>query len=237
MKKILILITFVSLFFSINAHSIERKSGHMIIGSEGSKLYYSTKQKRYISCNSFVLEGSVITIEGYTTVLVCDKNDLSLSNLEGVKTIDTSNLKGVIQLDNKNELEEYFNSSDTNVSNKNSGDVKGKKLFCYWNNEPISGFGIEFNRNNKVKLRAIDDENEKLITINGKYQALSNKIIIEYKNLDYDDEDMEINRKTLKINYASSSSCKVIKKSSTIEKKLKIVLDKFISQKSSENKF
>ena len=66
---------------------------------------------------------------------------------------------------------------------------------------------------------------------------LSNKIIIEYKNLDYDDEDMEINRKTLKINYASSSSCKVIKKSSTIEKKLKIVLDKFISQKSSENKF
>jgi hypothetical protein len=248
MKKILILITFVSLFFSINAHSIERKSGHMIIGSEGSKLYYSTKQKRYISCNSFVLEGSVITIEGYTTALVCDKNDLSLSNLEGVKTldfsklegvttVDTSNLKGVIQLDGKNELEEFFNSSDTNVSNKNSGDVKGKKLFCYWNNEPISGFGIEFNRNNKVKLRAIDDENEKLITINGKYQALSNKIIIEYKNLDYDDEDMEINRKTLKINYASSSSCKVIKKSSTIEKKLKIVLDKFISQKSSENKF
>ena len=66
---------------------------------------------------------------------------------------------------------------------------------------------------------------------------LSNKIIIEYKNLDYDDEDLEINRKTLKINYASCSSCKVIKKSSTIEKKLKIVLDKFISQKSSENKF
>ena len=178
--------------------------------------------------------------EGYTIAYKFerkDKSDLSLSNLEGVKTIDTSNLKGVIQLDGKNELEEFFNSSDTNVSNKNSGDVKGKKLFCYWNKEPISGFGIEFNRNNKVKLRAIDDDNEKLITINGKYQALSNKIIIEYKNLDNSDEDMSINRKTLKINYASSSSCKVIKKSSAIEKKLKIALDKFISQKSSENKF
>ena len=195
------------------------------------------KKNKYIYCKDFVLEGSVITIEGYTTVLVCDENDLSLSNLEGVKTIDTSNLKGVIQLDGKNELEEYFNSSDTNVSNKNSGDVKGKKLFCYWNNKPISGFGIEFNRNNKVKLRAIVDDNEKLITINGKYQALSNKIIIEYKNLDNSDEDMSINRKTLKINYDSSSSCKVIKKSSAIEKKLKIALDKFISQKSSENKF
>jgi len=235
MKKLLTLIIFASLFVSINAYSIE--SGHQIKDSEGNKMYFSLKKNKYIYCKDFVLEGSVITIEGYTTVLVCDENDLSLSNLEGVKTIDTSNLKGVIQLDGKNELEEYFNSSDTNVSNKNSGDVKGKKLFCYWNNKPISGFGIEFNRNNKVKLRAIDDDNEKLITINGKYQALSNKIIIEYKNLDNSDEDMSINRKTLKINYDSSSSCKVIKKSSAIEKKLKIALDKFISQKSSENKF
>ena len=247
MNKILTLIIFASLFVSINAYSIE--SGHQIKDSEGNKMYFSLKKNKYIYCKDFVLEGSVIiTDSGFTLTPICDKNDLSLSNLEGVKTldfsklegvttIDTSNLKGVIQLDGKNELEEYFNSSDTNVSNKNSGDVKGKKLFCYWNKEPISGFGIEFNRNNKVKLRAIDDDNEKLITINGKYQALSSKIVIEYKNLDNSDEDMSINRKTLKINYASSSSCKVIKKSSAIEKKLKIALDKFISQKSSENKF
>ena len=137
----------------------------------------------------------------------------------------------------KNELEEFFNSSDTNVSNKNSGDVKGKKLFCYWNKESISGFGIEFNRNNKVKLRALDDENEKLITINGKYQALSNKIVIKYKNLDNSDEDMTINRKTLKISSSSRSSCEAIAKSSSIEKKLKLALDNLISKKSSENKF
>jgi len=246
MNKILTLIIFASLFVSINAYSIE--SGHQIKDSEGNKMYFSLKKNKYIYCKDFVLEGSVIIDSGFTITPICDENDLSLSNLEGVKTldfsklegvttIDTSNLKGVIQLDGKNELEEFFNSSDTNVSNKNSGDVKGKKLFCYWNKESISGFGIEFNRNNKVKLRAIDDDNEKLITINGKYQALSNKIIIEYKNLDNSDEDMSINRKTLKINYASSSSCKVIKKSSAIEKKLKIALDKFISQKSSENKF
>ena len=151
--------------------------------------------------------------------------------------IDSSKYDKYIVGDDKNELEEFFKSSDKNTSNKNSIDVKGKKLFCYWGKDNISGFGIEFNRNNKVKLRAIDDENEKLITINGKYQALSNKIIIEYKNLDYDDDDMEINRKTLKIYGASSSSCKAIKKSSAIETKLKIALDKLISEKSSQNKF
>ena len=75
MKKLLTLTIFISLFFSINAHSIERKSGHMIIGSEGSKLYYSTKQKRYISCNSFVLEGGSIEVSGYTLKPFCDNSD------------------------------------------------------------------------------------------------------------------------------------------------------------------
>ena len=134
-------------------------------------------------------------------------------------------------------LEKFFESSKTTVSEKKSRDVKGKKLFCYWNNEPISGFGIEFNRNSKAKLRAIDDESEKLFTINGTYQALSNKITIKYKNLDNSDNDMTINRKTLKIRGASRSSCKSIAKSSSIENKLKLALDKFISEKSSENKF
>ena len=337
MKKILILITFVSLFFSINAHSIERKSGHMIIGSEGSKLYYSTKQKRYISCNSFVLEGSVITIEGYTTVLVCDKNDLSLSNLEGVilgdgkneldfteaipinsngklanlkvqellfgyelrlkkedeysefvndevwkwdgkkfleysdwknrysnsGKLDFSKLEGIwhatcIDVDTEetfrcptdvvkeffideqsifSSLEKFFEPSKTKVSKKKSRDVEGKKLWCAWNGDDALGFGFEFNNNNKVKLKGIDDDNEKLITINGKYQALSDKIIIKYKNLDNSDDEMTINRKTLKINESSSSTCEPISKSSFIDNKLKRGLDKLISEKSSENKF
>ncbi|MDB9768912.1 hypothetical protein OAB38_00185 [bacterium] len=350
MKKILILTIFISLFFSINAHSIERKSGHTIIGSEGSKLYYSTKQKRYISCNSFVLEGSVIiTDSGFTLTPICDKNDLSLSNLEGVKTLDFSKLEGVIDISSglpinsngepaklkvqelkygyelrfeqeneytpddvwiwngkkfltysdwkkekknnlknnlKNEIDfskftnvkknqtswdatcvdvdteqtfrcpddvvkeffkdeqsifsslgKLFESSETTVSTKKTKDVKGKKLFCLLNNEATSGFGVEFNSSNKVKLRAIDEDNEKLFTINGKYQSLSDKIIIEYKNLDNSDTDMTINRKTLKINGVSSSSCKAIKKSSSIEAKLKLALDKLISEKSSDNKF
>jgi len=336
MKKILILITFVSLFFSINAHSIERKSGHMIIGSEGSKLYYSTKQKRYISCNSFVLEGSVITIEGYTTVLVCDKNDLSLSNLEGVilgdgkneldfteaipinsngklanlkvqellfgyelrlkkedeysefvndevwkwdgkkfleysdwknrysnsGKLDFSKLEGIwhatcIDVDTEetfrcptdvvkeffideqsifSSLEKFFEPSKTKVSKKKSRDVKGKKLWCAWNGDDALGFGFEFNNNNKVKLKGIDDDNEKLITINGEYQALSNKIIIKYKDLDNNDEEITISRKTLKI-YGSSSACEPINKNSSIDNKLKRALDKLISEKSSENKF
>ena len=348
MKKLLTLTIFISLFFSINAHSIERKSGHMIIGSEGSKLYYSTKQKRYIGCNSFVLEGGRIEVSGYTVRPVCDENDLSLSNLEGVKTIDTSSLTGKIDItsglpinsngepaklkvqelkygyelrfEQENEytpddvwiwngkefltysdwkkektitlkktlneidfskftnikknqtswdatcvdvdteetfkcptdvvieffkdeqsifssLGKLFESSETTVSTKKTKDVKGKKLFCLLNNEATSGFGVEFNSSNKVKLRGIDEDNEKLFTINGKYQSLSDKIIIEYKNLDNSDTDLTINRKSLKINGASSSSCKPINKSSYIDNKLKFALDKLISEKSSENKF
>ena len=138
----------------------------------------------------------------------------------------------------KNELEEFFNSSDTNVSNKNSGDVKGKKLFCHWSKDSISGFGIEFNRKNKVLMKGIDDDEEKIIKINGQYNALSDKIIIKYKNwLDDSDEEIIIDRKTLKIRYASQSFCEPIKGSKFIDKKLQVTLDKFISEKSSENKF
>ena len=151
--------------------------------------------------------------------------------------IDSSKYDKYIVGDDKNELEEFFKSSDKNTSNKNSGDVKGKKLWCAWNGDDVLGFGFEFNNNNKVKLKGIDDDNEKLITINGKYQALSDKIIIKYKNLDNSDDEMTINRKTLKINESSSSTCEPISKSSFIDNKLKRALDKLISEKSSENKF
>ena len=348
MNKILTFIIFASLFVSINAYSIE--SGHQIKDSEGNKMYFSLKKNKYIYCKDFVLEGSVIiTDSGFTLTPICDKNDLSLSNLEGVKTLDFSKLEGVIDISSglpinsngepaklkvqelkygyelrfeqeneytpddvwiwngkkfltysdwkkekknnlknnlKNEIDfskftnvkknqtswdatcvdvdteqtfrcpddvvkeffkdeqsifsslgKLFESSETTVSTKKTKDVKGKKLFCLLNNEATSGFGVEFNSSNKVKLRAIDEDNEKLFTINGKYQSLSDKIIIEYKNLDNSDTDMTINRKTLKINGVSSSSCKAIKKSSSIEAKLKLALDKLISEKSSDNKF
>jgi hypothetical protein len=332
MKKILTLIIFASLFVFINAYSIE--SGHQIKDSEGNKMYFSLKQNKYIYCKDFVLEGSVITIEGYTTVLVCDENDLSLSNLEGVKTIDTLNFTDAIPINSNGKLanlkvqelvfgyelrlkkedeysefvndevwkwdgkkfleysdwknrysnsrkvdfsklegiwhatcidvdteetfrcptdvvkeffkdeqslftslEKFFESSKITVSEKKSIDVKGKKLWCTWNGDDVLGVGLEFNNNNKAKLKGIDDDNEKLITINGKYQALSNKIIIKYKNLDNSDEEMIINRKTLKINNSSTSTCEPINKSSSIDNKLKRALDKLISEKSSENKF
>ena len=274
MKKILILIIFASLFVSINAHSIE--SGHQIKDSEGNKMYFSLKKNKYIYCKDFVLEGSVIiTDSGFTLTPICDKNDLSLSNLQGVKTLDFSKLEGVIDISSglpinsngepaklkvqelkygyelrfeqeneytpddvwiwngkkfltysdwkkekknnlKNEIDfskftnvkknqtswdatcvdvdteqtfrcpddvvkeffkdeqsifsslgKLFESSETTVSTKKTKDVKGKKLFCLLNNEATSGFGVEFNSSNKVKLRAIDEDNEKLFTING----------------------------------------------------------------------
>ncbi len=136
------------------------------------------------------------------------------------------------------ELEEFFKSSSSDFSNENSGDVKGKKLFCYWSNDSISGFGIEFNRKKKVLMKGIDEDEEKIIKINGQYNALSDKIIIKYKNwLDDSDEEIIIDRKTLKIRYASQSLCEPVKSSRFIDKRLQTTLDKFTSEKSSENKF
>ena len=202
------------------AHSLDLKRGHMIKDDAGNALYWHPYQKKYVSCDEFINTGNTI--------------DPDLVNgLQGVKPV----CEGWIFGDGKDELEEFFKSSDKNASNKNSGDVKGKKLWCAWNGDDVLGFGFEFNNNNKVKLKGIDDDNEKLITINGKYQALSDKIIIKYKNLDNSDDEMTINRKTLKINESSSSTCEPISKSSFIDNKLKRGLDKLISEKSSENKF
>ena len=357
MNKILTFIIFASLFVSINAHSIE--SGHQIKDSEGNKMYFSLKKNKYIYCKDFVLEGSVIiTDSGFTLTPICDKNDLSLSNLEGVKTLDFSKLEGVTTIDTSklegvidissglpinsngepaklkvqelkygyelrfeqeneytpddvwiwngkefltysdwkkeknitskktlNEIDfskltnvkknqtswdatcvdvdteetfkcptdvvkeffkdeqsifsslgKLFESSETTVSTKKTKDIKGKKLWCAWRGDENLGFGFEFNNNNKVNLKGIDDDNEKLFTIKGEYQALSNKIIIKYKNLDNSDEEITISRKTLKI-IGSSTSCKSINKSRYIDNKLKLALDNLISEKSSDNKF
>ena len=155
MKKLFIIITFVSLFLSINAYSLDLKKGHSIKDEWGNNLYWLPYQKKYVSCNEFVESGHSLDFNGLSGVKpVCEPWIYPV--------IDTSGLEGVIKLSDGENVEETTNKPK---------DVKGKKLFCFWNNESISGFGIEFNRNNKVKLRAIDDDNEKLFTINGKYKA------------------------------------------------------------------
>ena len=162
-----------------------------------------------------------------------DKSDLSLSNLEGVN-IDTSKLKEkVLEFENV----ESSNESAKVTKNK-SKDVKGKKLFCSLkNNDPISDFGIEFKSKNRVNLMAIDDEEEKILSIIGKYKALSDRIKIEYKRPDGEDMDMIIDRKNLKLMYSSNSFCEVLKRNDSIKKKLQIALNELITKKSSENKF
>ena len=181
--------------------------------------------------------------EGYTIAYKFerkDKSDLSLSNLEGVKIIDTSKLDGVVKL--KEKVLEFENVESSNESAKvtknKSKDVKGKKLFCSLkNNDPISDFGIEFKSKNRVNLMAIDDEEEKILSIIGKYKALSDRIKIEYKRPDGEDMDMIIDRKNLKLMYSSNSFCEVLKRNDSIKKKLQIALNELITKKSSENKF
>ena len=230
MKKLFIIITFISLFLSINAYSSDTKidikkldeiklkslkKGHLIKDAAGNNLYWLPYQKKYVDCYEFIETGNSI------------HPDL-VKGLEGVKPVCEAWIFG----DGKSELD----STEVIPITKKPKDIKGKKLWCAWRGDEDLGFGFEFNNNNKVKLKGIDDDNEKLFTIKGEYQALSNKIIIKYKNLDNYDEEITISRKTLKI-IGSSTSCEPINKSNSIDNKLKRALDKLISEKSSENKF
>ena len=207
------------MLFPLVSHGLDStKSGDRIVDASGNFLYWSVKQKKYISCFEFIGEGSYL---------------YSPLGLEGIqpscKAIDTSKLKGTIKLsDGKN----------VKATSNKPKDVKGKKLFCsFKNNDPISDFGIEFKSKNRAKLLAIDDEEEKILSIIGKYKALSDRIKIEYKRPDGEDMDMIIDRKNLKLMYSSNSFCEVLKRNDSIEKKLQFALNELITKKSAENKF
>tara|TARA_Y100000768_G_scaffold348909_1_gene298129 strand:- start:916 stop:1560 length:645 start_codon:yes stop_codon:yes gene_type:complete len=197
-------------FIILNANS--EKSGQELIDTNGNKLYYSVKQKKYISCENFNLEGSTIDPELVFGLIggrpVCD-DKLKFEGVESSAKKNKSEPKNII----------------------------GIKLFCsFSNNNPTSNFGIEFKNKNKAKLIAINEDEEEIFTIIGKFKALSDRIKIDYKRPDGDDKEMIIDRKTLNIKYASKNSCEVLKKNISIEKKLRNILDEFISEKSSENK-
>ena len=60
--------------------------------------------------------------------------------------------------------------------------MSGSTLFCRNSLEDIYDFGIEFKFMNRVTITQVDTDIEKIRTINGTYEELSDKIIINYKN-------------------------------------------------------
>jgi len=126
----------------------------------------------------------------------------------------------------------------SNVSElvKNSKSLKGKKLFCRYSDDELD-IGLDFKTKNKVQIVAINEDEERIITFNGKYNAMSDTVKINFKDIYNEDKKILINRKNLTIKYSPESSCYVLKKGESVKDKLEIILNKIIAEKSSENKF
>ena len=119
---------------------------------------------------------------------------------------------------------------------KNSKSLKGKKLFCRYSDDELD-IGLDFKTKNKVQIVAINEDEERIITFNGKYNAMSDTVKINFKDIYNEDKKILINRKNLTIKYSPESSCYVLKKGESVKDKLEIILNKIIAEKSSENKF
>ena len=107
--------------------------------------------------------------------------------------------------------ENYFNKFDSSKYDKylKEGSVppakkplkkmSGSTLFCRNSLEDIYDFGIEFKFMNRVTITQVDTDIEKIRTINGTYEELSDKIIINYKNQYGEKDKATIYRMTGKI--------------------------------------
>ena len=123
------------------------------------------------------------------------------------KAIDTSEFTD--EINTKNNKESWFDQFDSSKYDKYiivPGDIKknsntplkkmsGSKLYCRNESENIYDVGIEFKFMNRVNITQIDVNKEKIMTIRGIYEELSDKIIINYKNHWGDKDEAKIYRK------------------------------------------
>ena len=114
--------------------------------------------------------------------------------------------------------------------------MSGSILLCENKREKIRDFGIEFKRLNRMTITGIDEEKERLLKINGTYDELSNKIIINYR-VKGEKEKAEIFRSSGSISGFSNTLCELYSGKLSIDDRLKQTLKEHIAIKSSGNKF
>ena len=161
-----------------------------------------------------------------------DKNkntEIDWSKLEGVTSAKKSSSKPKFK-DSKPFTKERAKEWAEEYKNLN-----GKKLYCKYT-EYDPGTAFEFNRLNRVKISAINLADEKITVTYGKYKSLSNEIVINFENKDYEDE-IKINRKNMTMNYALGSSCEILNEDENVDDKLELILSNLIIDKASGNKF
>jgi len=158
----------------------------------------------------------------FLLLLLSANSHSELKKKEEIK-IDWSQLEGVTPVKEK-QIEEIKK-------------INGKKLYC--DNKFVNDYDklivFEFKSLNRVKVSGIDLENEKIIELYGRYKALSNQVVINYR-YDKIDKEMIIFRKDLTIKQ-SSSYCELLDDDESVSDKLNLMLKQKIIEKSQGNKF
>ena len=140
--------------------------------------------------------------------------------------------EGGVPLSEKEKIELDFSEAEYIAPKKMSGSI----LLCENKREKIYDFGIEFKRLNRMTITGIDEEKERLLKINGTYDELSNKIIINYR-VKGEKEKAEIFRSSGSISGFSNTLCELYSGKLSIDDRLKQTLKEHIGIKSSGNKF
>ena len=115
--------------------------------------------------------------------------------------------------------------------------MSGSTLFCRNSRKDIYDFGIEFKFMNRVTVTQVDTDVEKIRTINGTYEELSDKIIINYKNQYGEKDKATIYRMTGQIPRFDATCELHIDEVFSLRERLDKRLNKYIKNKSSKNKF
>jgi len=159
----------------------------------------------------------------FLLLLLSANSHSELKKKEEIK-IDWSQLEGVTPVKEK-QIEEIKK-------------INGKKLYCdnKFDNDYEKLIVFEFKSLNRVKVSGIDLENEKIIELYGRYKALSNQVVINYR-YDKIDKEMIIFRKDLTIKQSISSYCKLLDDDESVSDKLNLMLKQKIIEKSQGNKF
>ena len=168
-------------------------------------------------------------------------DDLSLSNLEGVKElkIDTSDLVG-------GETKE-----ESTNQKKISDDLNGKKIFCQIDKTPSktgivgavnSGeayFSFEFKSFSRVKIIHLNPHSggeyfgsESYFKDTLKYKTDANSIKIK----DFNDFDLSIGRKNLKLFTFPEYACEIVSSNQNLENKMEDLYESMLKKAKKDNK-
>ncbi|MDC1212827.1 hypothetical protein N8016_03435 [Pelagibacteraceae bacterium] len=133
--------------------------------------------------------------------------------------------------------EGFFDQFNNLPEKKPLKKMSGSTLFCRNEYRKTEDFGIDFKFMNRVTITAIDTDKERIQTINGTYEELSDKILINYKNKWGEKDQTNIYRNTGSMPGYNATCELYADETFSLRERLEQRLNSYIQKKSSGNKF